>query len=353
MIKTKNTTARASIVEVAKLSKLSTATVSRVMNNAEDVMPETRDRVMEAAQKLNYRPNLQARGLRKGMNEFFGLLMSKDIVEIEDTTFLSNLINNLIRRAAQEGYGLISEILDSRADGKLETPRIIGEFNVAGVLLLGYLGQEYVEQLLNLGKPTCLVGDYAWTDREVLSVEFDFNSGMRDAVRYLSALGHRRIAFVHGNPEYPANIGKKEGFLEGLKELGLEQRDDLLIRVDEHEQNFAGGKNATQALLRLKSPPTAICYANDWFAVGGLNAAAEKGLKVPEDLSIMGYDNSYIAKQCSPRLSSVCLDYIAMTDVIINKLVRGVRRQNIIEHKTLLRPNLAIHGSCAPNRKQS
>ncbi len=344
-------TRRTSVVDVAKLAKLSTATVSRAMNNLDDVMPETRTRVMQAAEKLGYRPNLQARALRRGMNEVIGLLLSPNLVAIEDSTFIANLLHHLIARAAQEGYGVIPEMLSPEADGSLRTPRIIGEFNVAGVLSVGFMERRLVEEIFRFGKTTCLVGDYDWTSADTLSVDFDFKAGMHEAIRYLAALGHQQIAFIYGNAEYPANVGKLSGFKESMHELGLEADERLLITVPDDQQNFSGGKRITHELLKLKNSPTAICFANDWFAVGGLCAAAEAGVKVPDDISLVGFDNSYLARQSSPRITSISLDFQAMADALVNNLVRSIRRQSVVTPKVRLRPSLVINETCAPNRQ--
>lgn len=341
---------KVSITDVAQKAGVSTATVSRVMNNASEILDETRKRVLSAAEELGYRPNQQARALRRGTFDTIGFLISPDMGEIEDTGYSSSLWSHLVNASAVEGFPMVHEILSRSADGKIVVPSFVRDKGISGLMVLGYLDKKEFDFIDSWGVPACFLEIQEWMKSSTLAVDFDYKEGIRLAVQYLSAFGHRRIALVHGANEYSDDIGKTEGFRAAVREFGLDSSEELIAKTERLEQNYTGGKKAVEYLLSIDNPPSAVCFFSDWSAVGGIAAALEKGLKIPDDISIVGFDDSYIARQCSPGITSVSLGVEEMARTAIDLLVRAIKNRPIPKSQIEIRPSLITRGSCAPKR---
>jgi LacI family transcriptional regulator, galactose operon repressor len=336
-----------SIIDVANHANVSIATVSRVLNKATNILPETQRKVSRAVQALNYTPNAQAQNMRGKCRDIFGFLLSPEIVKIKDSHLILTIQHLLAETIFEEDFHLISEKLQMDDSGNLLLPRMLRQSRCCACFLLGYLPPSGVNTLIAEDIPVCLLGSYDGQKSDnLLSIDFDYQNGMYETIQYLSALRHRRIGFVHGNLEYPVNRKKMDGFLNSVKEFGLDNSEHLLIELNNSEQNFAGGRQATKALLALDSPPSAICYVNDWIALGGLCEAESQGLKVPDDLSLVGFDDSFIAEQSSPGLSSVRTDFDKMTKIAADIMIKKVRSSKMKKHNILVPTSLTRRESC-------
>lgn len=336
-----------SIVDVASHANVSIATVSRVLNRASNILPETQRKVDRAVQALNYTPNAQAQNMRGNCRDIFGFLLSPEIVKIKDFHLILTIQHLLADTIFAEGFHLISENLKTDDSGKLILPRILRQSRCCAFFLLGYMPPEQLQILIDEDIPICLLGSYDDQQSDnLLSIDFDYKSGMYDTIQYLSALSHKRIGFVHGSSKYPVNRKKMDGFLSSIKEFGLNNDEELLVELDHREQNFAGGRKATKQLLALDSPPSAICYVNDWIALGGVCEAESQGLKIPDNLSLAGFNNSFIAEQSSPGLTSVSTDFRIMTESAADEMISRMRTSKFKTHNILIPTNLIRRESC-------
>ncbi len=316
------------------------------------VAPATRERIAEIVQEMGYTPSASAQSLRSGPQNIFGLLLSPELMEIGDELISSTILSRLIRDAANEGYYIIPEPLNPEIFEKHARPASVAQGRISGCFVLGDLCEDALGDIAGWGVPVCMLGEIGAGMTSLPSVDFDFAAGATEVVQYLSALGHRHIALVHGDMHYGANQGKKAGHLAGLSAFGLPVDESLICEVAHDQQNFTGGYRATVQMLKQSNPPTAIHYVNDWYAIGGLAAALECGRKVPQDLSIVGCDDSFLARQSTPALSSVAYDYAALTRSALDILVRLVGGQRVAEPKVLLRPHLVWRDSCAPHHSK-
>lgn len=338
---------RTSIIDVASHANVSIATVSRVLNKASNILPETQRKVDRAVQALNYTPNAQAQNMRGKCRDIFGFLLSPEIVKIKDSHLMLTIQHLLAETVFSEGFHLISENIEMDDSGKIKVPRMLRQSRCCACFLLGYLPPDGVNALIAEDIPLCLLGSYDGQKSEnLLSIDFDYKTGMSETIQYLSALGHKRIGFVHGNLEYPVNRKKMDGFWGSIKEFGLDSSEQLFVELNNSEQNFAGGRQATKTLLAVDSPPSAICYVNDWIALGGLCEAESQGLKIPDDLSLVGFDDSFIAEQSKPGLSSVGTDFGKMTKIASELMIKKVRNPKIKTHNILVPTKLIRRESC-------
>ncbi len=340
---------RASITNVADYANVSIATVSRVLNKAPNILPATEKKVMLALKMLDYTPNAQAQSLRGSCQDIFGFLLSPDIIKVDDFSLMLTVQHLLAEVIFEKGYHLIPEKLEINSEtGELIVPRILKQQRCCGCFLLGYMPPKNLKSLALEGIPVGLLGEVDVMPDNFFSIDFDFESGMSQAVQYLSALGHRRIGFINGSLNYPGNRKKLNGLKQGLSEFALDCDPELFFQLDD-EQNFAGARKATAVLLELKSPPSAICYGNDWMALGGMLEAESRGLNIPRDLSLIGFDNSFMAQQCRPSLTSISTDFRIMADMAANALIKkvhNVKSKNVDNKKTLIPTKLIRRESC-------
>ncbi|MGS2619774.1 LacI family DNA-binding transcriptional regulator [Micromonospora sp. LZ34] len=298
---------KASIRDVAAAAGVSVTTVSHVLNNKSGtrVSPETRERVESAARQLGYAANGLARGLRLQRSSTLGLL--SDV--IATTPHAGRIILGAQEAASARGFVLL--LLTTGGDPDVERREIhaLHQHRVDGVLYATMYHQvvRVPEELRPM--PVVLL-DASSDDPTVSSVVPDEVEGGRSATRELLAHGHRRIGFVTNVDDIPATRGRLAGYRAALTEAGLAFRPDL-VRVDVSDTQ--GGYRAARELLRHPERPTALFCFNDRMAMGAYRAAAELGLDIPGDLSVIGFDNQeLIAEGLHPGLSTVALPHYEM-----------------------------------------
>jgi LacI family transcriptional regulator len=306
------------IREVARVSGVSTATVSRALNGRPDVSEATRAKVMETARHLGYLPNQQARALVRRKSDTVGLIWDTQYVRTHGRqTFLNDLFVGLKMALADTGYNLL--LLSPQSDEASVDAfvRIAGQHSLEGVALMAV--DEHlpaVDALIASGRP-CVGLDIPVRGRRATYVSTDNRYGAALAVRHLHDLGHRRIAMITGPTEMLPAAERFEGYRATMAELGLDVPSAYVMRG-----NFFldSGRACMERLLSLSQPPTAVFVASDLMAVGAMNAAVDAGVRVPEDMSIVGYDDIELADVVRPALTTVTQDYLAMGHAAVDLL---------------------------------
>jgi DNA-binding LacI/PurR family transcriptional regulator len=287
------------ISDVASEAGVSVATVSRVLNNADyPVRPETRERVLEAAEKLDFRPNELARSLLLKSTRTVGLAIPD----------IANPYYPLISRgvedvASEHGYTVIFCNTDRDSEKSERYITSLLQKQVDGLILAGG-GTDFTrasERFARLGTHVVFIGrpGHAWP-----SVRIPNADAAATVVGHLAALGHRRVAFIGGLSAMTSAQDRFEGYSRSVAEHGLEEDEQLLRMGDFGEES---GYRAAQSLLSVSPPPTAIFAANDRMAVGALAAAHDHGLSVPDDLSLVGFDDIPVVSYLRPPLTTVAL----------------------------------------------
>ena len=292
-----DSTAKMDIRTVASLARVSTATVSRTINHVPTVDPALAARVWKAVEELNYFPNTQARALVSGRSRLLGLIIS----EITNP-FFPELIQEFETVAVERGYEILIGSTNYDLKRMESCVRRMLERKVDGVAIMTFGIEAPLLDRFAIGEiPTIFIDVGPKHERSsVLSV--DYRNGIYEGVQHLAVLGHRRIAFISGPLTLRSAETRKTAFLESLRSAGLKAEKQWLIEGD---HTLDGGRDAMQKILALPEWPTAIMCSNDMMAIGVQHALFEADLKVPDDFSLIGFDDVHLAEYTIPPLTTV------------------------------------------------
>jgi LacI family transcriptional regulator len=298
---------------VARAAGVSTTTVSHSLNGVGRISPATRERVRRIAAELGYAPNILARGLRGQRSETIGLLGD----EIVTTPFAGRIIAGA--QEAAKAHGSLLLIFNTNGEPELEEREalLLKQRKVDGVLYAAMFHRRVTIPATLADVPVVLV-DAISDDPTISSVVPDEVSGGRDAVSLLLSAGHRRIGFLNGEDDIPATHGRLKGFNEALADAGMEPNGSHVLRVPAMPE---GGYQGGLSLLQSPDRPTGIFCFTDRVAMGCYQAAAEVGLRIPDDLSIVGFDDlQIISEGLRPGLTTIALPHFEMGAWAINRL---------------------------------
>jgi DNA-binding LacI/PurR family transcriptional regulator len=307
------------IRDVARKAKVSTATVSRTVNRVVTVDAQLAKRVWKAIAELGYYPNRQARALVSGRSRVFGLIVS----EITNP-FFPEIVQTFETLAVEKNYEILltSTIHDPRRM-ELAVRRMI-EGRVDGVAILTFgMEDELLEHLRFRNLPLVFV-DVGPKAPRVSNIRVDYAQGIRQAVQHLAAMKHERIGFVSGPLKLRSAVARKDAFVNSMREIGLPVSSDFVVQGD---HRLEGGKLALQALYQLREQPTALLCSNDMTAIGVLRQAFELGIKVPDDLSVVGFDDTRLADFMIPPLTTVQMSQTELARLAFDALYKEVKRE--------------------------
>jgi DNA-binding LacI/PurR family transcriptional regulator len=294
---TKSEKRRLDIRDVAKHARVSIATVSRTINRVPTVDKQLADRVWLAIQELNYFPNTQARALVSGRTRLLGLLIS----EITNP-FFPELIRGFEDIAVENGYEILIGSTNYDPERMSQCVRRMIERNVEGVAVMTFgVEQPLLEELASRQVPMVFV-DQGPPGELVRPLIVDYRKGIQEGVQHLAVLGHRQLGFISGPLRQRSSQLRKDAFLESLEKIGVRPRPEWIIEGD---HTLEGGMRCMERLLALPDLPTAVMCSNDMTAIGGLRVLARAGLRVPEDISLIGFDDIHLAEFVNPPLTTV------------------------------------------------
>ncbi|EPE7079019.1 DNA-binding transcriptional regulator CytR [Cronobacter sakazakii] len=296
-MKSRKQVVAATMKDVAVRARVSTATVSRALMNPEKVSQATRNRVEQAAIDVGYLPGSLNRNLKRNESRTI-LVIVPDICD----PFFSEIIRGIEVTAADQGYlVLIGDCAHQNQQEKTFIDLIITK-QIDGMLLLGSRlpFDASKEEQRNL-PPMVMANEFA-PELELPTVHIDNLTAAFNAVNYLHELGHQRIACIAGPEEMPLCHYRLQGYVQALRRSGMTVDPHYIARGD---FTYEAGANALEQLLSLPQPPTAIFCHSDVMALGALSMAKRRGFRVPDDLSIIGFDNIALAEFCDPPLTTV------------------------------------------------
>lgn len=288
------------IKDVAKLAGVSFKTVSRVVNKEPSVSDEVRNRVQECIKQLNYQPNHTARTMRKAP---FSLAF---VYDNPNSHYVIEMQNGIISECRKRGFELVIHPTDSRSEevGK-ELAAMIGSNQIGGVILTPPLSEnrELVTFLLNRdAKVVRILSGSEAPDSLAPAVHIDDIAASRKMTDYLLELGHKQIAFLGYHASHESSLGRLKGFREAHESRGIAVDKNLII---DGEFTFDSGMTMTRQALQNNRPPTAIFACNDEIAAGAVFQSRLSGLSIPDDISIVGFENSPFSVQTWPHLTTV------------------------------------------------
>ncbi|HTZ58842.1 MAG TPA: LacI family DNA-binding transcriptional regulator [Acidobacteriaceae bacterium] len=285
------------IREVAKRAGVSTATVSRVVNGTAPVDARTEKRVRAAIQRTGYYPNTHARTLGTGKSHIYGLIIS----DIENP-FFPELVKCFERLAVERSYEVLIANTDYQPERMEGCVRRMLERKVDGVAIMtSEMDPHLIQTLSGRGIPIVFL-DTGSVGPGISNISLDYDSGVDQAIDHLTSLGHRRIAFISGPDNLASARTRHEAFLASLRRKKLECSKEL-IRSANHR--FDGGYAAMLEILKLPQRPTAVLASNDLTAIGIMGAVYEAGLRVPENISVVGFDDIALSSFMSPPLTTI------------------------------------------------
>ncbi len=342
--------AKSTISDVARLAGVSKKTVSRVINNSPKVGSITRENVLKVIGNLNYVPSPQARGLAARRSFLIGL-----IYDNPDPLYIDAIQRGILKICGPAGYELVVHPCDIRSEGFLEDIlRFISRSSVDGVIILPPVSElNHVSQAIyDAGCRYVRLAAAAITDESYRIVVSDERAAVRELIEYLIGLGHRRIGFISGPAGYLSARERFEGFIEAHRKHGIAFDSELKT---EGAYSFDTGKQCTQKLMSLKNPPTAIFASNDDMAAGAIHTAVGMGFKIPETLSIAGFDDSRVASLILPTLTTIRRPVTQMSSLAAVKLINAIDSAETIKpvDDTVIMPEVIVRASTGANSRTS
>lgn len=327
-------TNRMDIHAVARLANVSIATVSRTINHIPTVNPKMAKRVRNAIRELNYVPNPQARALVSGRSSLLGLIVS----EITNP-FFPELIQGFEDVAVENGYEIMIGSTNYEPERMKLCIRRMVERNAEGVAVMTFgIEQPFLDQLTERKIPLVVV-DVA-PDRPGISVlRVLYNHGIRQGVQHLAALGHRKLGFVSGPLRLYSARSRLTAFETSLHECGIPVDKDLIIQGD---HTMEGGMAAADSILKRTNLPTAIMCSNDMLAIGVMHRLFRSGIHVPNDVSVIGFDDIHMAEMMIPPLTSIQMSRVDLARAAVSALRSQIgdpspQREFVIDTRLVVR----------------
>ncbi|WP_209348223.1 LacI family DNA-binding transcriptional regulator [Pontixanthobacter sp. CEM42] len=306
------------INDVARQAGVSAMTVSRVVNREDGVRPATREKVLKAVEVLNYQPNRSARRLAKGTDVHIGLIYANP-----SDSYLGRFLQGALGAAQQTDNHLIVDICaeDSPAEYVASALRL-AKANIAGVILPPPTSgsNEILSVFKELQIPVATVANGAAAQRS-LDINIDDEAAAAAMTQHLLALGHSRIGFVRGPQDQISSTLRERGFRAEMTKAGFTVAPELIV---DGEFTYRSGVDAAERLLQLDDPPSAIFASNDDMAAAAIGVAHRHGLVVPDDLSVVGFDNSPTAISVWPELTTVDQPVSAMAASAFNLVLNAI-----------------------------
>jgi LacI family transcriptional regulator len=293
---------RPTIKDVANKAGTSISTVSLVLNNSGYVSAKTRQTILRTVHELAYHPTRSARGLASKASGNLGFILTEDHFS-QAEPFYTRIFLGAEFEARQHHYYLLLTTIGKRFDPNTYVPRFLLERNVDGIIVAGKISRKLIDYIESLGLPIVLV-DFQLEKKQLPSVLIDNEGGARLATRHLVRGGHRAIAFVAGDIRHPSIAGRLSGFRHTMSESGLEVNEKFVV-VDERDTRFADGYHGFDKILANGVPPTAVVAANDAMAFGCMQNARRRGIRIPDDVAIVGFDDVEMCSHVEPRLTTV------------------------------------------------
>ena len=333
---------RPTINDVARAAGVSKGAVSFAFNNRPGLAPATRERILATARSLGWTPSSRARALSVSRALAVGLVMARPPETLRADPFFPSFIAGLESELSERGYALLLQVVPEHETEHESYRRLADQERVDGVFVTDlYVEDPRPALLAELGLPAVIVGP-ALGEAFWPAVGVDDGPGIAAAVEHLIGHGHTRIAHVAGTLEMVHGASRKLAWSASLHQAGLP--DGPLVEADFSAE---AGAAATRQLLDLADPPTAIVYANDLMAIAGLAVAIGRGIDVPAELSITGYEDTELAAHVQPPLTTVSSDVIGWGRAAARRLLELIDRRPATDIQ-LPPPRLVVRRSTGP-----
>ncbi len=330
-----------SLEEVARQARVSTATVSRVLNDVGPVRPATRARVLKAAEDLKYHPNLHARDLAGGKSRTFGMVVSN-----LENPFFFDIFKAAEAKAREKGFEIFLANTDYDAEHLARSIRLMIGRRVAGLaLVISEMDPMLLQELSEMGFPVVFY-DVGAAKHNLSNITVNYGKGIERVVRYLHDLGHNRMAFVSHHPSL-GPLGIRERV---FRETVIEFSPKIEWKIVASSDGLEGGRQATREILASGLDPTAIICVNDFMALGVLHELRESRVRVPEDISVTGFDNIKLAEVAWPSLTTLHIPRERIGHLMMQVLTGSSAAREACARKILIDPEFVVRGSTGAAR---
>ena len=337
---------RTTIRDIAERAGVSKGAVSYALNGRPGVSDSTRERILSIANELGWYPNRAARALSAARADACGLVLARPARTLALEPFFMEFIAGVEVELSSRSVALTLQLVADTREEIAVYRRWWGEHRVDGVLVVDLrVDDPRVDELVRLGLPAVVVGG-PLANGALPAVFHDEASVVTEAVQYLAALGHARVAHVTGVSEFIHTGQRSAAFELATTELGLH------ADIVETDYSAESGSRATRRLLSLPDPPTAIVFDSDLLAVTGLGVAQRMGFTVPDDVSIVGWDDSLISQVVHPPLTAITRDLTGFGAEAARHLLAAIDGDAGSDVQTL-RGELTVRGSTAPPRREA
>jgi LacI family transcriptional regulator len=332
--------------DIAKLAGVSRSTVSRVVNNHPNVRTDVRERVLRIIQNTGYHPNPAARTLASQHSWMIGLVLPRSVSSFFADPYFPRLTQGIAQACNQYNYTLGLFLIGTKEDEEKIFPRVSRTGFLDGVLVQsGQIGDQLIERLVDSNIPLVIVGR-PFNTQNLSYIDVDNVNAAYNAVSHLIDLGYQRIATITGTISSTVSIDRRDGYLKALVERGRIVDKNLIVEGDFTE---AGGYYGMQQLLHAK--PDAVFAASDQMAIGAMRAAREAGLKIPDDVAFVGFDDLPIATLPDPPLTTVRQPIyqfgIKAVEILLDLIDNGLYPPRRI----IMDTELVIRESCGESRR--
>ncbi len=321
--------------QIAEIAGVNISTVSRALNNDKSISEEVRRRITDIADKHEYkRRKVAVRNISYVIDKRFFLLTSH---------FYNRVIEGIEEDVRENGYSFNFNCLEPNqfALGNISIK------NIAGMIVTSWYHDDFIREVKKIGMPLVLV-DYYLPTEDITAILADKIDGVIKGIEYLSSLGHRRIAYLQGDISVLGSRDRLLGYKRSVEMFNLEQDDELIIPCD------FSLKSAYLAMKQLLAGPgkipTAVMGVNDMVAMGAMEAIKEKGLKIPNDISVLGFDDIDLASEVIPHLSTMHVKKRTMGKMAVQQLISIIHNKQAEYDKIVLKPTLIVRESSGPVR---
>jgi len=333
------------IRDVAKAAGVSVATVSKVLNGYTTVNEQTKQKVLKYVKELQFRPNLAARSLVGRRSMTIGIFLTTGLAH----PFFTRIVAGMEQALQTRGYDLIylAQVSWSK---DYSFVRHCQSRNVEGVVVFGFQHENTdFGELIESGIPAVFI-DLDIHEGRAGYITSDNREATERAVAYLADLNHRRVGYISGNKDSYVNVHRFEGFRAGLAQAGIPYREEYAAEGDFTRE---AGYSAMRRLLALPEPPTAVVCCSDMSAIGAIEAIRDAGLSVPEDISVLGFDDIELAGYVKPALTTVRQDMITIGRRSIELLDELITDETLAPPEAIMPTELVVRESCGPAKAEA
>ena len=309
---------RPTISDVARKAGLSLSTVSLVINNRGYVSSETREAVQKVVRELSYHPTRSARGLASKTSGNIGFILSEEHFSQAEPFYTRIFLGTEFEARDHNFYILLTTVGD-QFDPDAYVPRFLLERNVDGIIIAGKVNEKLISYIDSLDLPIVFV-DYEMKRAHHSAVLIDNWRGATLAVEHLLALGHKRVAFIGGDIRHPSITDRYEAYRNTLHQAGIFLEESYEV-TDEEATSVAGGASAAERLFASGAKPTAIFAANDAMAIGCMRHLKSRGIRIPQDVAIVGFDDVDMSSHIDPHLTTIRVLKEEMGKIAVQRVV--------------------------------